>query len=117
MRRTVALALTLFTMLSLAASAQGSQLLDRNATNIKLKVSREGKAMVSYRAHGRSWDVLAWGAINAMHPNKARKQVQFKLDRAGGWGTFGKKLKFRNACRPYDGPALVYPLPFIRPPQ
>jgi hypothetical protein len=64
--------------------------------------------MVSYRAHGRSWDVLAWGAINALHPNKVRKQVQFKLDRAGGWGTFGKKLKFENACRPYDGPPLVH---------
>jgi hypothetical protein len=108
LRRPVALVLTLVAVLVFAASAQASQLLDRNATNIRLKVSRDGKAMVSYRAHGRSWDVLAWGAINAHHPNKVRKQVQFKLDRAGGWGTFGKKLRFRNACRPYDGPALVH---------
>jgi hypothetical protein len=108
LRRSVALALTLFAMLSLAASAQASQLIDRNASNIRLKVSRDGKAMVSYRAHGRSWDVLAWGAINALHPNKARKQVQFKLDRAGGWGAFGKKLRFKNACRRYDGPPLVH---------
>jgi hypothetical protein len=34
--------------------------------------------------------------------------VQFRLDRAGGWGTFGRKLRFRNACRPYDGPPLVH---------
>jgi hypothetical protein len=108
LRRPVALALTVFAVLTLAASAQASQLLDRNATNIRLKVSRDGKAMVSYRAHGRAWDVLAWGAINARHPSKARKQIQFKLDRAGGWGTFGKKLKFRNACRPYDGPQLPH---------
>jgi hypothetical protein len=108
LRRSVALALTLFAMLSLAASAQASQLIDRNASNIRLKVSLDGKAMVSYRAHGRSWDVLAWGAINALHPNKVRKQVQFKLDRAGGWGTFGKKLRFKNDCRPYDGPPLVH---------
>ena len=64
--------------------------------------------MLSYRARGRHWDVLAWGAINARHPGKARKQVQFRLDRAGGWGTFGRKLRFRNACRAYDGPPLVH---------
>lgn len=108
MRRSVTLALTLFALLTMAGSAQASQLIDRNAANIKLKVSRDGKAMVSYNAHGRHWDVLAWGAVNALHPNKAKKQVQFRLDRAGGWGTFGKKLRFGNACRPYDGPALVH---------
>jgi hypothetical protein len=92
----------------LAPSATASQLIDRNASGIRLKVSRDGKAMLSYRARGRHWDVLAWGAINARHPGKARKQVQFRLDRAGGWGAFGKKLRFRNACRPYDGPTLVH---------
>jgi hypothetical protein len=92
----------------LAPSASASQLIDRNATGIRLKVSRDGKAMLSYRARGRHWDVLAWGAVNALHPGKARKQVQFRLDRAGGWGTFGRKLRFRNACRPYDGPPLVH---------
>ncbi len=92
----------------LAPSASGSQLIDRNATGIRLKVSQGGKAMLSYRARGRHWDVLAWGAINALHPGKVRKQVQFRLDRAGGWGAFGKKLRFRNACLPYDGPTLVH---------
>ncbi len=91
-----------------AQSAAGSQLLDRNATHVRLKVSRDGKAMVSYRANGRAWDVLAWGAINALAPTTARKQVQFRLDRAGGWGAFGRKLRFANACRPYDGPRLVH---------
>jgi hypothetical protein len=108
LRRSFALALTGFSLLAFAGPAHGSQLIDRNATNIRLKVSQDGKAMVSYRARGRSWDVLAWGAINALHPNKVRKQVQFKLYRAGGWGAFGKKLRFRNACRPYDGPPLVH---------
>jgi hypothetical protein len=98
--------LALLAGLVFAASAGASQLLDRNARNVRLKVSRDGKAMVSYRAHGRSWNVLAWGAINALPPNRARKQVQFRLDRAGGWGVYGKKLRFRNACRRYDGPAL-----------
>jgi hypothetical protein len=92
----------------LVPSAAASQLIDRNATNVRLKVSRDGKAMLSYRARGRSWDVLAWGAINARHPTTAKKQVQFRIDRAGGWGTFGRKLRFRNACRTYDGPPLVH---------
>jgi hypothetical protein len=88
--------------------AAASQLIDRDAANVRLKVSHDGKAMLSYRARGRHWDVLAWGAINARHPTTARRQVQFRIDRAGGWGTFGRKLGFRNACRPYDGPELVH---------
>ena len=108
MRRLVALTIMVVSSLALAGTASASQLIDRNAMNIKLKVSRDGKAMVSYNAHGRRWDVLAWGAMNALHPNKVRKQVQFRLDRAGGWGTFGKRLRFANACRPYDGPPLVH---------
>jgi hypothetical protein len=92
----------------LAPPASASQLIDRNATGVRLKVSADGKAMLSYRARGRHWDVLAWGAINALHPNARRKQVQFRLDRAGGWGTFGRKLRFRNACQPYDGPLLAH---------
>ena len=108
MRRLVALSIVVVSSLALAGSASASQLIDRNATNVKLKVSRDGKAMLTYRARGRRWDVLAWGALNALHPTTVRKQVQFRLDRAGGWGTFGKKLEFENACRPYDGPTLAH---------
>jgi hypothetical protein len=89
-------------------AAAASQLIDRNATNIRFKVSADGKAMISYRANGRSWDVLAWGAVNAVHPTTVRKQQQFRLDRAGGWGKFGRKVRFRNACRPYDGPPIAH---------
>jgi hypothetical protein len=91
-----------------ADAAPASQLIDRDARNIRLKVSADGKAMVTYRAHGRAWDVLAWGAVNARHPTIVRKQVRFRVDRAGGWGTFGRKVRFSNACRPYDGPPLVH---------
>jgi hypothetical protein len=91
-----------------AGTASASQLIDRNATGVRLKVSRDGKAMLSYRARGRHWDVLVWGAINARHPNGRKKQVQFRIDRAGGWGVFGRKLTFPNACGRYDGPPLVH---------
>ena len=113
----VALATCVLVVLSLAASAQASQLIDRSATNVRFKVSRDGKAMVSYRAHGRAWDVLAWGAINARHATTARPQVQLRIDRSGGWKTFGKKLEFANACRRYDGPKLVHLVTACRAPD
>jgi hypothetical protein len=100
-----------------ADAAPASQLIDRNASNIRFKVSADGKAMVSYRANGRAWDVLAWGAVNALHPTVARKQVQFRLDRAGGWGAFGRKLRFKNACRTYDGPPIPHVITACKAPD
>ena len=108
LRRAFALTVVCVAAAGGAGSAAASQLIDRNAKNIRFKVSQDGKAMVSYRANGRAWDVLAWGAVNALHPTVARKQVQFRLDRAGGWGAFGRKLRFRNACRTYDGPPIPH---------
>jgi hypothetical protein len=54
--------------------------------------------------------VLAWGAINAIAPTQSRPQVAFRLDYAGGWGTYRKEIwkTFRNKCRPYDGPPLQW---------
>jgi hypothetical protein len=73
-------------------------------------VSADGKALVTYHAQGRKWNVLVWGAINARHPSREREQVAFRIDRAGGWGTFGRPLwkTLRNACGPYRGPELPY---------
>ena len=97
--------------LALPSLAFGSELIDRNASNIQLKVSRNGKqALLLYRARGRQQHVLAWGAKNAIAPTTARKQVEFKLDYSGGWGTYRKNLwkTFRNHCRPYDGPKVQW---------
>jgi hypothetical protein len=97
--------------LALPASAFGSELIDRNASNIQLKVSRNGKqALLLYRARGRQQHVLAWGAKNAIAPTRARKQVKFKLDYSGGWGTYRKNVwkTFKNHCRPYDGPTIQW---------
>ncbi|MDX6488202.1 MAG: hypothetical protein QOK13_817, partial [Gaiellaceae bacterium] len=49
--------------------AGASNLIDRNAQNIRLKVNRNGEALVSYQAAGRTRNVLAWGALNARFPN------------------------------------------------
>ena len=38
------------------------------------------------------------------------RQISFKLDYSGGWGSRRKDVwrGFRNACRPYDGPELSW---------
>ena len=107
--RRLALSLVLLAILVLPATATASQLIARDARDVTLRVDARGQALVSYRAKGRLWTVLAWGAVNALHPTADRSQVRFKLDYAGGWGKYRKTLsrEFRNACRPYAGPPLA----------
>ena len=88
----------------LTGSAAGSQLIERNARDVALKVSPSGRmALLTYRAHGRMRRVAAWGAVNARAPSPTSPQVGFALDYSGrSW------RGHRNACRPYDGPALYW---------
>ena len=101
----VALAAALFT-----STASASELIDRNAAGVKLQVASNGQALLSYSARGKRWNVLAWGAVNAIAPTTARTQLEFKLDYSGGYGTYKKDVwkTFKNACRPYDGPELQW---------
>jgi hypothetical protein len=94
----------------LASSANASQLIDRNATGVKLEVNTKGEALITYRAGGKVKHVLAWGAANAIAPTQSRPQVAFKLDYAGGWGKYHTDYwkTFKNACAAYDGPALAW---------
>jgi hypothetical protein len=97
---------------ALAPAANASNLIDRNATNVKLEVNRSGMALLTYRAGGKLKHVLAWGAVNAHAPTAAKKQREFKVDYSGGW-SLSKTLpllwqRFQNACRPYRGPALAW---------
>ena len=95
---------------ALPATASASQMINRNATSVKLAVNRNGIALVTYRSAGRLNHTLAWGAINARTPTRGMKQVKFKFDYSGGWGSHGKNMwkGFRNACGPYEGPQLRY---------
>jgi hypothetical protein len=88
--------------LTLSGTALASQLVDRNATGVKLEANTNGKALLIYRAHGRARHVLVWGAMNALYPSTSEPQVKFKLDYSGGPNWQG----FPNMCRAYDGPAL-----------
>jgi hypothetical protein len=109
----------LFTVIALlvlaavaAPAASASELIARNAIGVRLQVDAQGRALLSYRAGGRSRHVLAWGAVDAIEPTRERPQVQFELDYSGGWGTTRTAIwkRFRDACRPYDGPPLAWVL-------
>jgi hypothetical protein len=108
--RRLALTLLLLAALSAPASAAASQLIARNAQDVTLQVDARGRALVGYRAKGKTWSVLAWGAINALHPSADRSQAKLALDYAGGWGAYRKTVAtgFENVCRPYSGPPLAW---------
>jgi hypothetical protein len=94
-----------------AAPADASQLIDRNAGNVKLEVNPKGEAMLTYTVAGKVKHVLAWGAVNAVPPTQGRKQVAFKLDYSGGYGKYHRGNywnQFNGACLPYDGAALAW---------
>jgi hypothetical protein len=94
-----------------ASSASASQLIDRNATNVSLKVNSKGEAMVTYDKGGTTKHVLAWGAVGAAPPSRGGQQVAFKLDYSGGYGKYHKtqywSTGFPSPCLSYDGPKLA----------
>jgi len=104
--------LALVATIPVASPAHGSQTLERSATNVRFAVNAKGEALVTYtRAGGELRRVLAWGAIDAVAPDPNVPQQRFKLDYTGGWrkhGTTKYWRTFKNACRPYTGPPLVY---------
>jgi hypothetical protein len=92
------------------APVSASQLIDRNASNVKLAVNDKGEALLTYSAAGKTKHVLAWGAVNAIAPTTARKQVAFSLDYSGGYGKYHRDYwkTFGTNCGAYDGPPLAW---------
>ena len=89
--------------LILVGTAQGSQIIDRNASGVRLAVNAKGQALVTYRARGSFHRVVASGAINARYPNPSVPQVRFRKDYSGrSWSSAG------SSCRPYTGPKLAF---------
>ena len=110
MKRASLVVMVVAVLAAAASNASASQLVDRNATAIKLEVNSKGEALISYKAQGKQKHVLAWGALNAIAPTKARPQLAFKLDYAGGWGKYHSDYwkTFKNSCGAYDGPKLAW---------
>jgi hypothetical protein len=110
MRSRLALFLVVLFAAAVPATASASEILDRNANDVSIKVAQNGQALVSYSARGKRWNVLAWGALNALQPTTARKQVEFQLDYSGGYGTYKRDVwkTFKDTCSAYDGPELKW---------
>ena len=108
--RLITLAVSLAAAALLPGVAGASELIDRNATNVKLAVSKDGQAALTYRAGGKTKHVLAWGAVNAIASTQSRPQVAFRLDYAGGWGAYRRNVAatMKNTCGPYQGPELKW---------
>lgn len=92
-----------------AEPALASEMITRNASKVVLKVDAKNRAVLYYTQSGYRKHPAIWGAVNA-RPSSAypTPQVHFRLDYSGGYMKLGFPLwkTIKNACRPYDGPAL-----------
>ncbi len=110
MRYRVPVILVVAAFAALPAPAFASQTVARNATSVRLAVNRSGVALLTYHSGGRLHHTLAWGAINARTPTRGGRQIAFRLDYSGGWGSRRRDIwrGFNNACGPYEGPELEW---------
>jgi hypothetical protein len=94
--------------LAVAGPASAAQLIDRNATDVQIRINGKGEALLTYHAAGTFKHVLLWGAINARPPVPGTKQVKLHVDYSGGWHEYRTLYwqHFSGGCAPYDGPAL-----------
>ena len=94
--------------LAFTGAASAAQLIDRDASGLRLSVNSRGEALLTYRKGGALKHVLVWGAINARSPAAGTQQVKFHVDYAGGWGKYRTLYwqHFSSTCGRYDGPAL-----------
>jgi len=93
---------------ALAPTALGADLLDRNATGVKVAANSKGEALFTYSKGGKVKHVLVWGAMGARTPVKGGQQLKFKFDYAGGYGKYHTAYwkTFKNTCGEYDGPTI-----------
>jgi hypothetical protein len=99
-RRVAVLVSSTLTAVILSPAAVGSELVGRNATQVRLQVDGEGRALVSFRSEGAPKSLIAWGAVNARPPSPSAEQVKFSFRFGGGIGP--------NVCRSYAGPPLAW---------
>jgi hypothetical protein len=117
-RRLAAILAVLVAAALIPATASGAELIGRNATRVKLEVSADGKALVSYVSDGRQHRTLAWGAINSIAPTGARPQVALRRDYSGGYESFHLRPgQFKNRCGAYDGPQLHWMIAACKAPD
>ena len=86
-------------------------MIDRNAKGARLAVNSKGTALLTYRARGRVQHVLAWGVVNARVPTRGVRQVAFRVDYSGGWGSQRRLVlaQLQEFVRPLRGTAAPVP--------
>jgi hypothetical protein len=106
--RLLALLLAPLAAALLAPAAFGAQLIDRNASSVKIAADAKGEGLLTYTAGGKLKHVLIWGAVGARVPTPGGTQLKFQVDYSGGWGKYHTVYwkTFHNTCGQYDGPAL-----------
>jgi hypothetical protein len=117
--RTIAVVAALV-VLAAPCGAAASDVLYGYTSHARLAVNDGGLALVTYRAAGRTMHAIVWGATNALPPSQTVPQVRFRIDWTGGWADFHHRLiwkRFRNACRPYDGPKLAWSVAACKAPD
>lgn len=93
-------------LLAIAGVAQASELVARDAKGVRLEVNGAGQALLTYRAGGRLWHVIARGAIDT--------QTTMSLDYSGGRGAW---KRFVDRSERYNGPALPWLVKAVRAPD
>ena len=91
----------------LSSTASASQLIDRNATGVKLAVNAKGEALLTYTAGGKLKHVLAWGAVNAIAPTHGPRAGRVQARLRGRLGQVPAATTGRPSATPcgaYDGP-------------
>ena len=86
-----------------ASTANASQLIDRDAKNVKLAIDTKGEALITYTKDGQLKHVLVGGAIGALPPDAGHEQVKFWTDFSGGWGKHGSRLPVRRRLQALHG--------------
>ena len=94
----------------LASNASASQLVDRNASAIKLEVNAKGEALISYKAHGEAEARARLGRVerDRADAGAAAGRVQARLRRRLGQVPPDYWKTFKNSCGAYDGPKLAW---------
>ena len=110
MRLRVALILAVLVAVALPSPASASELIDRNASQVSLKVARNGQALAQLHRRRQAPERAGVGRRQRDPRDPLPQQVEFRLDYSGGWGTFKRDVwkRLQNACHPYDGPALQW---------
>ena len=106
-----AAALVVLSLGLVAPAGASEQFGDRDVSVLSLRANDRGEALVAYRTTtGVVRHVYVWGAINANAPDPGLPQVRFRYDYSGGLKRSGRQTwrSFRDLCRPYDGPKLVW---------